>query len=64
MAKKHEAGHGCEETGGQKRQIEAQQASAYGGNRYYRSKTVAKVVQKEDVPQNYIKIIIILKSDC
>lgn len=42
---------------------EAQRASVYGGNWYYRSKTVAKVVQKEVVPKNYIKIIIILKSD-
>ena len=64
MAKKNEALHGYEEIERQKRQIEAQQASVYGGNRYYRSKTAAKVVQKEVVPKNYIKIIIILKSDC
>lgn len=64
MAKKNEVLHGCEEIVGQKRQIEAQQPSAYGGNRYYKNKTVAEVVQKEVVPKNYIRITIILKSDC
>lgn len=36
----------CEEIEGQNRQTEDQQASVCGGNRCYRSKTVAKVAQK------------------